>query len=179
MNAEFLSRHKSWLVSAAIVVAITLWMVTGSEGEEPVETTAETAELRSTPQFAVRTRSQVAEEVVRIITVNGSTAPARTVEVNAETDGRVIETGVDRGERVSEGGIIVRLDERGRQARLAEAQATVTQREAEYEARQRLETQNYVSDAQVKEGLALLEAARAALIRAELERTCTPRRALR
>lgn len=169
MNADFFSQHKSWLVSAGIVVAITLWMVTGSGDDNAAGGATETTELRSAPQFAVRTRSQVAEEVVRVITVNGSTAPARTVEINAETDGRVVETGVDRGERVNEGGIIVRLDERGRQARLAEAQATVVQREAEYEARQRLESESYVSDAQVKEGLALLEAARAALVRSQLD----------
>jgi len=169
MNIQFIKEHRSWLVSAGIVVAITLWMMTGSgDGGASEEILADDTP-RAAPQFAVRTRSQVAEEVVRIITVNGSTAPARTVEINAETDGRVVETGVDRGQRVSEGGIIVRLDERGREARLAEARATVVQREAEYEARQRLKAESYVSDAQLKEGLALLESARASLKQAELE----------
>ena len=169
MNTEFIKEHRSWLVSVGIVMAITLWMATGSGGDDATEVSLVADAPRTAPQFAVRTRSQVAEEVIRIITVNGSTAPARTVEINAETDGRVVEIGVDRGERVNTGGIIVRLDERGREARLAEARALVVQRETEYAARQRLKSESYVSDAQLKEGLALLESARAALKRAELD----------
>ena len=107
--------------------------------------------------------------MTRIIKVNGSTAPARTVDINAETDGRVVVTGVDRGERVSKGGVIVQLDERDRQARLAEARATVKQRQVEYAARERLKSQSYVSEAQLQEAVALLESARAELRRAELD----------
>ncbi len=173
MKVESLSQHRSWLVSGGIVVAIVLWLATGSGGE-PESTAAEseaaaTTESSDTERFAVRIRNQVAEEVVRTITVNGSTAPARTVEINAETDGRVEETGVDRGERVSQGGIIVRLDERDRKARLAQAQATVKQREVEFEARDRLKSESYVSEAQLQEAAALLEAAKAELRRAELD----------
>ncbi len=171
MNLESLSQHRSWLVSGGIVVAIVLWLATGSGEEQNTSTAeAETAPAESDAErFAVRIRNQVAEEVVRTISVNGSTAPARTVEINAETDGRVEETGVERGVRVSEGGIIVRLDERDRQARLAQAEATVKQREVEFEARQRLKSESYVSEAQLQEGAALLEAAKAELRRAELD----------
>ena len=65
--------------------------------------------------------------------------------------------------------MIVRLDERDRSARLAQAEATVRQREVEFEARQRLSSSSYVSEAQLKEAVALLEAARAELTRAELD----------
>ncbi len=171
MNLERLSQYRSWLVSGGIVVAIVLWLATGSgEGPVAVTTNADASGARTSDEaFAVRIRNQVAEEVVRTITVNGSTAPARTVELNAETDGRVTQTGVDRGERVSEGGIIVRLDERDRIVRLTQAQATLRQREVEYEARNRLKSESYVSEAQLQEAAALLEAARAELRRAELD----------
>ena len=101
--------------------------------------------------------------------MNGRTAPARTVELNAETDGRVVAIGVERGDRVSAGGIIVRLDERGRNARLAEAEAIVKQREVEFAARDRLKSESYVSEAQLQEAAALLESAKAELKRAELD----------
>ena len=171
MNFERLSQHRSWLVSGGIVIAIVLWLATGS-GEEPASTATEsspTVTPDSGERFAVRIRNQVAEEVVRTITVNGSTAPARVVEINAETDGRVVDTGIERGERVSEGGIIVRLDERDREARLAQAKATVKQREVEFAARERLKSESYVSEAQLQEAAALLEAAKAELRRAELD----------
>lgn len=169
MNIETLKEYRSWLVSAAIVIAIALWLATGSDTDtaSPMRADAETAP--SVGQFSVRVRRQVAEEVVRTITVNGQSAPARTVEISAETDGRVVETGVDRGERVSEGGVIVRLEMRDRQERLTQAKATLEQRKVEYEARQRLKAESYVSEAQLAEGAALLEAARAEVRRAELD----------
>lgn len=168
MNIKQLGEHRSWLVSAAIIVAITLWLATGSE-TQPTESAASPPPRDQAQQFSVRVRNQVAEEVVRTIAVNGKTAPARTVEINAETDGRVVETGVARGERVNAGGIIVLLDERDRQARLTQARATVRQREVEFDARERLKGESYVSEAQLQEAAALLEMARAELKRAELD----------
>ena len=169
MDLETIKQHRSWLLSGAIVVVITLWLVSGSGSENEPETGAANAE-ESTPQRAtVRIRNQVAEEVVRTVSINGRTAPARIVELSAETDGRVASIGVERGERVDDGGIIVQLDERDRSARLSQAVATVKQREVEYEGQQRLKTQSYVSDAQLQEGAALLESAKAELKRAELD----------
>jgi multidrug efflux system membrane fusion protein len=65
--------------------------------------------------------------------------------------------------------LIVRLDERDRSARLAQAKATVKQREVEYEAREKLKTASYVSEAQLQEAIAALEAARTELMRAQLD----------
>lgn len=171
MDLEKFTQHRSWLISAAIVVAITLWLVTGSADDDETPGVAETAIETATERTSVRIRNQVAEEVVRTISVNGRTAPARSVELNAETDGRVASTGVDRGERVGAGGVIVTLDERDRSARLAQAVATVKQREVEYAGRQRLKSESYVSEAQLQEAAALLEAAKAELKRAELDIT--------
>jgi len=117
----------------------------------------------------VRVRTQTAEEVVRTIVVNGETAPARVVQISAETDGRVTSTGAERGANVARGGLLVRLDERDRKARLAQAQATVKQREVEYEGRLKLQTESYVSEAQLQEAIAQLEAAKTELRRAELD----------
>ena len=67
------------------------------------------------------------------------------------------------------GEVIVSLDKRDRYARLAQAAATVKQRELEYEARAKLQGDSYVSEAQLQEAEALLEMARAELIRAKLD----------
>ena len=61
------------------------------------------------------------------------------------------------------------LDERDRRARLAQAEATVKQRELEFEARARLKGDSYVSEAQLQEAEALLESAKAELTRARLD----------
>ena len=170
MNLGSIGKYKSWLTSAGIAIAIAIWLASGNMASDDVttEVTADTAPQAST-RTSVRVRTQAAEEVTRVINVNGRTAPARVVEINAETDGRVIAIGVERGDRLDEGQVIVRLDERDRKARLAQAEATVKQRELEYEARSKLMNESYVSEAQLQEAAALLEMAKAELARAELD----------
>jgi len=126
-------------------------------------------QVTTAPRASVRVRYQIAEEFTRNIIVNGRTAPARIVELNAETDGRVVGVGVERGDRFDTGDVIVRLDERDRRARLRQAEATVKQRELEYEARAKLKGDSYVSEAQLQEAKALLETAKAELTRARLD----------
>lgn len=170
MNLGKLKQYKSWLTSAGIALAIALWLMSGGvDGGGDAATPAAEPAARSDGRTSVRVRTQTAEEVTRMIAVNGKTAPARVVELNAETDGRVTVTEAERGARLDSGQVIVRLDERDRSARLAQARATVKQREIEYEARKKLGTQSYVSEAQLQEGAALLETARAELARAELD----------
>jgi len=163
------NRYKSWAISAGIAITITLWLVSGQFGSDAAESEAETAPVAATNKNTVRVRTQSAEEVMRTIVVNGKTAPARIVHLAAETDGRVEYIGAERGASLKRGELIVQLDERDRSARLAQARATVKQREVEYEARERLKTESYVSEAQLQEAVAMLETARADLKRAELD----------
>jgi multidrug efflux system membrane fusion protein len=171
MNTDFIAKHRSWFYSAGIALLITLWLVSGTFGGDDAaapEAEAQVATAQA-PQSRVRVRTQNAEEIVRTISVNGKTAPARVVELAAETDGRVEHIGAERGANVGRGAVIVRLDERDRSARLAQARATVRQREVEYEGRLRLKSESYVSEAQLQEAIAQLEAAKAELRRAELD----------
>jgi len=170
MKEGILSTYKSWLTSAGIALAIAAWLMSGQIPEDEAVTLepvgiVEPDELMT----SVRIRTQSAEEVTRTITVNGKTAPARIVEINAETNGRVVATGVARGERLEKGDVIVTLDERDRLARLTQARAMVKQRELEFAARDRLKDESYVSEAQLQEAAAQLEMARAELARAELD----------
>jgi len=165
-----LRRYKSWLTSAGITLLIALWLASGHVGGGTKAYDADvTPSVASTPRASVRVRHQTAEEITRNITVNGRTAPARIVELNAETDGRVISVDAERGNRFDRGDVIVQLDERDRHARLAHAEATVRQRELEFEARAKLKGASYVSEAQLQEADALLEAAKAELTRARLD----------
>jgi multidrug efflux system membrane fusion protein len=170
MNLGNFQKYKSWLISIGIAVGICVWLLSGQLSSED---DAESALSASVPaevlRTSVRIRSQTAEEVTRTITVNGKTAPSRVVELNAETAGRIVSIGGERGERLNRGSVIVSLDERDRKARLAQAVATVKQRELEYAARDKLMDESYVSEAQVQEAAAMLEAAKAELARAELD----------
>jgi len=170
MQFDNINRYKSWLISAGIVFLVSVWLVSGQigandEDEEPATANQTATDARS----AVRVRTQSAEEVVRTITVNGKTAPARIAHLAAETDGSIEYIGAERGASLERGSIIIRLDERDRPARLAQAEATVKQREVEYAGRLKLKSESYVSEAQLQEALAMLEAAKAELKRAELD----------
>jgi multidrug efflux system membrane fusion protein len=169
MQQGTLKQYKSWLVSAGLVVAVTLWVASGSLGNSDDETVGSDPAAAAHARNAVRVRTQSAEEVMRTIVVNGKTAPARIARLSAETDGRIEMIGAERGANLERGELILRMDERDRAARLAQAEATVKQREVEYAARQRLKSSSYVSDAQLQEALALLESARAELTRAQLD----------
>jgi multidrug efflux system membrane fusion protein len=170
MNLGKLAKYKSWLTSAGIALAIAVWLMSGQMGDDDVVVTSEAGQVADSEiRTSVRIRTQSAEEVTRTINVNGKTAPARIVEINAETIGRVVSVGVERGNRMDQGEIIVRLDERDRHARLSQAKATVKQRELEFAAREKLMNESYVSEAQLQEAAAMLEAAKAELSRAELD----------
>lgn len=170
MQFEKLKPYKSWLVSAAITSAIALWLISGTiEGDTSIQDVTQVESQQGEIRPNVRVRRQTAEEVTRTIAVNGRTAPARIVDINAETDGRVVTVGRQRGDRLDHGEVIVRLDERDRHARLAQASATVKQRELEFSAREKLLGDSYVSEAQLQEAAALLEAAKAELTRSELD----------
>lgn len=172
MNLGKLSKHRSWLYSAGIAALVTLWLLSGqigSETEDADNSGDQLAASTESAQSTVRVRTQAAEKIVRTISVNGKTAPARIVELSAETDGRVVRIGAERGANVSRGNVIVQLDQRDRLARLAQAEATVKQREVEYEGRVKLKTESYVSEAQLQEAVAQLEAARTELTRAQLD----------
>ena len=172
MDLGKFEKYRSWFYSAGTAILIAGWLLSGQFGNSDDATDERSAAIAKTtiaPQSKVRVRTQIAEEVTRTIVVNGKTAPARVVELSAETDGRVVGIGAKRGANIDRNTVIVHLDERDRSARLAQAEATVRQREVEYEARAKLKAKSYVSEAQLQEGVALLEAAKAELTRARLD----------
>jgi multidrug efflux system membrane fusion protein len=171
MNLGKLKQFRSWLISAGIVLLVTVWLASGQVSSDAPEEAPRSVITSAAPaqQSSVRVRTQSAEEIMRTIIVNGETAPARVVDMTAETDGRIEYIGVDRGTNVDKNAVIVRLDERDRKARLAQAEATVRQREVEYQGRLKLKGESYVSEAQLQEAVAQLEAAKTELKRAQLD----------
>lgn len=171
MNLGKLKQFRSWFISAGIVLLVTVWLASGQVSSDAPEEAPRSVITSAAPaqQSSVRVRTQSAEEIMRTIVVNGETAPARVVDMAAETDGRIEYVGVDRGTNVDKNAVIVRLDERDRKARLAQAEATVRQREVEYQGRLKLKGESYVSEAQLQEAVAQLEAAKTELKRAQLD----------
>ncbi len=139
-------------------------------GHEPPATPAPVASTGPvSPQMTVRVVESVARPIAPEIVVNGHTEAVRTVQLKAETDGRVVETPAVEGSLVEAGALIASLDLRDRQSRVSEMQAAVAQRELEYDASRKLGAKKFHSETQVAQALTQLEAARAALHQAKLD----------
>lgn len=164
-----LLQTRPWILAVAIAAAVALWLASGSFGTHRPESDG-TGTAASEPDMPrVQVATQQAASVMRHISVYGRTAPARTVELKAETNGRVTSLGVKRGEAASAGDLLFRLDLRDREARLQQAQAAVDEHAAAWKAQMELKPEGYVSDAQLAETKARLDAARAELTRARLD----------
>ena len=171
MNLRKLIGERPWILAVAVALVVLLWMGSGVFAPNSDESSV-TIAGGSSPGGAltrVQVRSQVAEPVVRYISVYGQTEPRRTVELNSETEGRVAVIGGKRGSRLTKGEVILQLDMRDRSARLEQTRASVNQHETAYRAQLELKTQSYVSETQIAETLALLETAKAELKRAKLD----------
>lgn len=166
---ESLTR-RPWIIAIGLTVLVTLWLASGFfGGESPPQADAGKPAASVAATARVQIRAQQAEPVTRTISVYGRTAPARVVEIKAETNGRVTALGIARGEPATAGQPLVKLDLRDRAARLEQARASVSEHQSAWEGQQELKPQGYISDTQLAETRAKLEGARAELIRAELD----------
>ena len=171
MNIRQTLRARPWLIAVALIAGVVLWMASGRDRAPDTTATAEPESSAPTQENepSVQARLQAAERVTRTLTVYGRTAPSRTVQLKAETSGRVIEVAAPRGARLDRGELILRLDDRDRAARLSQAKAVLRQRPVEHEGQLKLKPEGYVSEAMLAGTEALLETAKAELRRAELD----------
>ena len=172
---NYLASQQSKLIALGLVVALTLWLLSGqwnndTESKEPVAGEREAV-------THVRVEEFKASEISREIVISARTEPARAVTLRAEIDARVTAIGAQRGTLVKQGDVIVSLDVRDRQEQLKEVQALVRQRELEYQGARQLSKQNFQSETQVAQALANLSAARANLKRVQIEIANTTLRA--
>jgi membrane fusion protein, multidrug efflux system len=90
-----------------------------------------TVSAASTPApLAIATAPVESRSIDRYLRVTGSLMADEQAEVSAEAAGRVIETPVERGSRVSQGTVLVRISAAETSAQLLEAEANAAQLEA-------------------------------------------------
>lgn len=158
-------------MACIVAVSVSLWMLTGMIGlsNTTIQSPADGTVTSSVPNAVVRVavRTSRATSTTREIAVSARTEPNRVVELRAETDGRVISLGAERGAAVATGEKIAVLDMRDRQARLEEARANVKLMELQLQAARKLQQQQFVSETQIAEAYARVVAARTALLSIE------------
>jgi multidrug efflux system membrane fusion protein len=162
---------KSMWMAVGLSLAAVGWMLSGLAGGSAPAAISSSTVAFGAEALPTRVSVQVsrARTITREIVVSARTEPNRRVELRAETEGRVVEIGAERGARVAQGARIVGLDMRDRQARLEEARALIDYAELQFQAARKLEQQQFVSETHIAELLSRVVAARSALERIELE----------
>jgi len=121
----FVRRHSLVLVVALLAIVAAAATACSSK------TSAEEAHAANVPEPpAIAAVSVESRGIDRFIKVTGSLTADEQAEVSAETGGRVIATPVERGTRVSEGTVLVRVSPAEASAQLQEAESNAEQIEA-------------------------------------------------
>jgi multidrug efflux system membrane fusion protein len=171
MNIKETLSKRPWIMAVFAFLLVAAWMASGLRTEH--EILRATSEISAPGEGGENIKVQIAtlhaEPITRMVSVHGRTAPARTVEISAETEGRVEAVVAKRGVYLAAGDPIIRLDLRDRRARVEQTRASVREHRTSYNAQKSLQEEGYVSDTQIAETLAKLEAAKAELVRAELD----------
>ena len=168
----------SYLVAAAVAVLVAVWVlsgqIAGSGAPDRAEANvarnpAEAIALARNDVMTVRVAESSAVERTREIEVPAHTEVSRQVIVRAEVSGTVHELLVDKGDRVTEGQLLARLDLADRMARLAEAEALLKQRRNEHDITRSLVEEGHRPRQSLVAVETALESATATLERIQLE----------
>ncbi len=168
---------KNFLSAAMVVVALALWLGSGSlTGEELSGEMRSAAEseltaapgTRQAPPERVRVSLINAERRARNLTLRGRTESKRSVDVKAEVSGQIVSRPVERGMQVEQGDLLCEIAVDDREVTLHEALAALQTAEIEHEGSLKLAAQGLLSDVAIANSEARREAARAHLHRQEL-----------
>jgi len=167
---------KSILIAAALAIAATGWILSGRLWPLASDSAESANALRlqaAAPLASVRVARLHAEPRARLVVVSGRTQASRQVDVRAETDGRIIEILVAKGDIVERSQVLARIDLAERRSKLTEAEALLRQRDIEYEAAAQLQSKGVRSNISLAAAQTRLEEAHTAVekIRIDISRT--------
>lgn len=174
--------RRTHLTALLIALATIVWLASGYLGgvdavadhpsirEQNAHTTANGNRREPT---VVRARTLTASAYSDEVAIRGHTENKRTVEVRAETQGRVVERPVERGTLVETGDLLCQLAVEDRQARVGQATEAVNQAQIEHEGSLRLQDGGFQSKTAIAQAKSRLATAEAQLEAAtlDLERT--------
>lgn len=157
---------RSKFVAGGIALLIALWMGSGFVMPTEEEAAEDTGPI--TPSaVTVAVRGSTAEAVTQVFVAEGQALPDRDTQVRAEAGGEIAEVLVSKGEDVSAGDLIARLNTTARESDLARAQEELNRAQREYDNAQALLDRGVATVDRVSEARASLAAARSAVTSAE------------
>ena len=158
---------RSYITAGGVVLVIGIWMLSGQFTDQAPVARSAMPEQAATA-IPVRARVMTARIHHGEAVVRGRTEANRKVELRARAQGHVRALPFAKGARVQEGDMICQLTLDARGANTAEARAMVASRRLDYTAAVELARKGNRSPSQVAAAKAALDAAQAALKRAEI-----------
>lgn len=167
----------TYITACAIGVLVVIWLATGQLREQPEPPAKNIAEQNSRvaamaeerPPTRVQVATIHASERARLLTIRGRTQNKRSVVVQSQIGGLVVDRPVERGDHVNEGDLLCSISVEDREAMLHEAEATAEQAKIEYEGSLKLSKQGLQSETVIAQTKARLAAAEASLEQARLD----------
>ncbi|MEC9243909.1 MAG: efflux RND transporter periplasmic adaptor subunit [Pseudomonadota bacterium] len=164
--------HK--LAAIAVLVATTAWIATGEfssvgSASEETQTVAQRPENKPAEAQTVTVATPPRIDHSRTIRVSGKTAADKRSALALRAGGVVSELPVSKGDNVSAGDLILRLETEGKEAAVETARQVLAQREAESEAADRLAKSGNLARLQLDSARSALATARSQLEAAEAD----------
>ncbi len=167
----------TYITACAIGAVVVIWLASGQLGDQPEPPASSIAESNQRvaalqeerPPTRVRVSTIHASEQSRVLTIRGRTQNKRSVVVQSQINGLVVNRPVERGDRVTEGALLCHISVEDRAARLKESEASAAQAKIEYEGAVKLSKQGLQSETAIAQSKAKLAAAEARLKESELE----------
>lgn len=172
MQIEWLHKRKSAEKAAILItLAIVVYLVLANLIMPASKPDDSKIALTSDKPLAalLKTETMQASKRQMHLVLYGSTEANRVVKLKAQTESAVEEVVVREGSAVKAGDVILRLEQRDRAARLAQAKALLEQRRVESEAAQKLFKTGAQSEVRVKQSLAQFEEAKTLLASATVD----------
>lgn len=159
-------------LTVALGLGIYMWsgaVVIGGQASNNPPAIADRKQQSDGELFAVAVERLSAEDRSASLEIRGRTEAEAKVEVRSETTGIVRERAVEKGQLVSKGDLLCVLDDGSREARVAQAQAQLTQAQIDLDANAQLSEKGFAAKNRLPALRAALDAAKAAVAEAEIE----------
>ena len=154
----------SFFIALTILVLAAAWLLSGQFGKSENNLTNLNVNIENKSGLKrkqVQVRESASFSYSPKIQVTGETHASRKIVVRTEIDGKVKQLNATRGELITVGGSILKLEDEDYPEKAKEAEARVKQREIEFAAAKKLVKKGFRSDTKYAESLANLQQARA------------------
>ncbi|MGB1951364.1 MAG: efflux RND transporter periplasmic adaptor subunit [Marinobacter sp.] len=151
------------LKQSLIALVLVVFAVGGVLTYQYVDGGSDGGDQRARPASVVNTANPTRDTVRDQVNAVGSLKALDAVELTTEVSGRVVELNLRSGQRVDQGDLLLRLDDRQARADVRMSEAEVADARRQYDRARSLRINNSISQSQVDELRTTLEVAQAQL----------------